>query len=94
MGSIAGTLPIGIRSPIIRDKQPSDGTVTVEETLLPELSDHLCLKHSHTSLLYANETANQVDYFIEHHKFNREDEKVRGHYRADNPSSANEALRL
>ncbi|CED57858.1 esterase/lipase family protein [Aliivibrio wodanis] len=94
VGSIAGTLPIGIRSPIIRDKQPSDGTVTVEETLLPELSDHLCLKHSHTSLLYANETANQVDYFIEHHKFNREDEKVRGHYRADNPSSANEALRL
>ncbi|WP_375319984.1 alpha/beta fold hydrolase [Aliivibrio logei] len=94
VGSIAGTMSIGIRSSIIRDKQPSDGTVTVEETLLPELTDHLCLNHSHTSLIYAKDTVNQVDYFIEHHKFQREEEEVQGNYKADNPSSANEALSM
>ena len=76
IGSIAGTLPIGLRPPMIRDHQPSDGTVTVQETFLPELTDHLCLKYSHTSLLYATETANQVDYFISNHKFDRENAKV------------------
>ncbi|MDD9194479.1 acetyltransferase [Aliivibrio sp. S3MY1] len=74
IGSIAGTLPIGLRPPMIRDHQPSDGTVTVQETLLPELTDHLCLNYSHTSLLYATETAKQVDYFIENHKFKKEEE--------------------
>lgn len=73
IGSIAGTLPIGLRTPMIRDHQPSDGTVTVQETLLPELTDHLCLNYTHTSLLYAKETAEQVDYFIENHKFKKED---------------------
>lgn len=71
IGSIAGTMPIGIRTPIMRDKQPSDGTVTVEETLLPDLRDHLCLKYSHTSLIYATDTVNQVDYFIANHEFER-----------------------
>lgn len=94
IGSIAGTIPVGLRSSLIRDKQPSDGTVTVEETLLPELSDHLCLNHSHTSLIYATDTVNQVDYFIEHHKFNREEKEGLGNYRADNPSSASDIIRV
>ncbi|MUJ19140.1 lipase family alpha/beta hydrolase [Aliivibrio fischeri] len=71
IGSIAGTLPIGIRSSIIRDRVPSDGTVTVEETVLPELKDHLCLNYSHTSLIYAKQTVEQIDYFIHHHEFKR-----------------------
>ncbi|MCE7536291.1 lipase family alpha/beta hydrolase [Aliivibrio fischeri] len=71
IGSIAGTMPIGIRSSIIRDKVPSDGTVTVEETVLPELKDHLCLNYSHTSLIYAKQTVEQIDYFIHHHEFKR-----------------------
>ncbi|MGN2614289.1 lipase family alpha/beta hydrolase [Aliivibrio fischeri] len=71
IGSIAGTMSIGIRSSIIRDKVPSDGTVTVEETVLPELKDHLCLNYSHTSLIYAKQTVEQIDYFIHHHEFKR-----------------------
>ncbi|MUJ36839.1 lipase family alpha/beta hydrolase [Aliivibrio fischeri] len=71
IGSIAGTMPIGIRSSIIRDRVPSDGTVTVEETVLPELKDHLCLNYSHTSLIYAKQTVEQIDYFIHHHEFKR-----------------------
>ncbi|OCH43084.1 lipase family alpha/beta hydrolase [Aliivibrio fischeri] len=71
IGSIAGTMSIGIRSSIIRDKVPSDGTVTVEETLLPELKDHLCLNYSHTSLIYAKQTVEQIDHFIHHHEFKR-----------------------
>ncbi|MUK61899.1 acetyltransferase [Aliivibrio fischeri] len=71
IGSIAGTMSIGIRSSIIRDKVPSDGTVTVEETLLPELKDHLCLNYSHTSLIYAKQTVEQIDHFIHNHEFKR-----------------------
>lgn len=71
VGSIAGTLPIGVRGALIRDNQTSDGTVTTEETMIDGLTDHVLLKSSHTSLIYSNNTTYQIDSFIKYDKFKK-----------------------
>lgn len=70
LGSIAGTTPIGARALFLMDnQQPSDGTVTVEETKIEGMTDHIETTSSHTSLIYVAFTAKQIDYFIRHNRF-------------------------
>ncbi|USD67673.1 triacylglycerol lipase [Vibrio sp. SCSIO 43136] len=72
LGSIAGTLPIGARSFLLwPDKSLSDGTVTVEETKISGMTDHLLMKNTHTSLVYSNKVVTQIDHFIHHNQFNK-----------------------
>ena len=49
-----------------------DGTVAVEETRIPGLTDHLVLPHSHVGMLFAQDVADQVAHFLRHGRFVRE----------------------
>ncbi|WP_029842799.1 cob(I)alamin adenolsyltransferase/cobinamide ATP-dependent adenolsyltransferase [Vibrio parahaemolyticus] len=72
LGSIAGTVPIGARPLLIRnDNTMSDGTVTVEETRLDGMQDHIEVKHTHTSLIYNTFVPQQIDHFIRTDYFRR-----------------------
>ncbi len=72
LGSIAGTMAIGAR-PILmhRDHTLSDGTVTVEETRLDGMQDHIETKQTHTGLIYNTFVPTQIDHFIRTDRFNR-----------------------
>ncbi|WP_282176296.1 esterase/lipase family protein [Vibrio nereis] len=70
LGSIAGTVPIGARALFLMDKRkPSDGTVTVEETTIEGMTDHISTPSSHTSLIYSSFVPKQIDHFIHHDTF-------------------------
>ncbi|HHX8290458.1 TPA: triacylglycerol lipase [Vibrio diabolicus] len=72
LGSIAGTMPIGARPLLIRnDNTMSDGTVTVEETRLEGMQDHIEVKQTHTSLIYNTFVPQQIDHFIRTDYFRR-----------------------
>ncbi|TOC22905.1 cobinamide adenolsyltransferase [Vibrio parahaemolyticus] len=72
LGSIAGTVPIGARPLLIRnDNTMSDGTVTVEETRLDGMQDHIQVKQTHTSLIYNTFVPQQIDHFIRTDYFRR-----------------------
>ncbi|EJG1471539.1 triacylglycerol lipase [Vibrio parahaemolyticus] len=72
LGSIAGTVPIGARPLLIRnDNTMSDGTVTVEETRLDGMQDHIEVKQTHRSLIYNTFVPQQIDHFIRTDYFRR-----------------------
>ncbi|EGR0032807.1 cob(I)alamin adenolsyltransferase/cobinamide ATP-dependent adenolsyltransferase [Vibrio parahaemolyticus] len=72
LGSIAGTVPICARPLLIRnDNTMSDGTVTVEETRLDGMQDHIEVKQTHTSLIYNTFVPQQIDHFIRRDYFRR-----------------------
>ncbi|HEY0721155.1 MAG TPA: alpha/beta fold hydrolase [Gammaproteobacteria bacterium] len=64
LGSIAGTLSIGIAWFIEGLPKPNDGTVATVETHLPGMSDYLELPVTHTGLLFSRRVAQQVCQFI------------------------------
>ena len=51
LGSIAGTLNIGFGLLFPGMLEPSDGMITVVETQLPGMADHICLLVSHMQML-------------------------------------------
>lgn len=69
LGSIAGTLPVGLGRLVGRLPSPNDGTVTVEETRLDGMNDHICLPISHTALMLAPAAAEQTIHFLRHGRF-------------------------
>lgn len=69
LGSIAGTLPLGFRPLLLGGSPLCDGTVTVAETQISGMTDHLLLRQSHTGLMYSHQAAHQIDHFIRHHQF-------------------------
>lgn len=76
LGSIAGTIPLGARPFLLMDTQTmSDGTVTVEETKISGMTDHVLTKNSHTSMIYSRYIPDQIDHFIQHSHF-RQTESV------------------
>ena len=71
LGSLAGNHCVGLGRIFTHFPSACDGTVQVSETLLSALSDHRVLHHSHTGILYAAETAHEVDNFLRNHYFSR-----------------------
>lgn len=69
LGSIAGTLPLGARGLLIRDRKPSDGTVAVNETRIKGMSSHITKKLSHTALIYSTTTSKLIDEFVNKNTF-------------------------
>ena len=66
LGCIAGTLPVGARALLMMDRSIlSDGTVTVEETMIEGMTDHIQTPSSHTSLIYNSFVPKQIDHFIQ-----------------------------
>ena len=71
VGAIAGSSPFGLGSMFMDVPEPSDGVVTVEETRLAGLSDHLVLPVSHSGMLISREVARQTAAFLRHGRFER-----------------------
>jgi pimeloyl-ACP methyl ester carboxylesterase len=73
LGSLAGSLSLGLGWFFRGVPTPNDGTVAVVETQLEGMSDHLLLRAGHFGLLYSRYAAFQVDHFLQHGKFHRDD---------------------
>ncbi|WCP69998.1 triacylglycerol lipase [Vibrio tubiashii] len=72
LGCIAGTLPLGARSLLLMDnKMMSDGTVTVDETKIAGMTDHVEIRSSHTSLIYSSLVPGQIHHFIANGQFKK-----------------------
>ncbi|MCC6201866.1 MAG: alpha/beta hydrolase [Gammaproteobacteria bacterium] len=69
VGVIAGTLAAGLGRVIGELPEPNDGTVAVEETRLPGITEHLEMKVSHTGLLFDDDVAAQTAQFLRHGRF-------------------------
>ncbi|MGM0595115.1 MAG: esterase/lipase family protein [Pseudomonadota bacterium] len=69
LGSIAGSLSVGVGW-LVRDlPRPNDGTVAVEETRLEGMSDHTVVRTSHMAMLFSARVANQSIHFLRHGRF-------------------------
>ena len=72
LGSIAGTLSVGVGW-LVRDlSKPNDGTVSVVETRLNAMTDHLLVHTSHMAMLLSNSVARQAAYFLRCGRFRHE----------------------
>ncbi|MDN3653595.1 alpha/beta fold hydrolase [Thalassotalea ponticola] len=63
--SIAGSLNIGAR-PLLdrvwRDEiEQSDGTVSINETRIPGMTEHIIVKQTHTAMVYSKDVVNLID---------------------------------
>lgn len=69
VGVIAGTRRVGLGRFFTDLPGPNDGVVTVEETRIAGLADHIVLPLSHTGMLFARGTAEQTVQFLKTGKF-------------------------
>jgi pimeloyl-ACP methyl ester carboxylesterase len=69
VGVIAGTRALGAGQWLARIPTPHDGTVSVAETRVEGLTDHLCLPHSHSGLLWARDVATASAHFLRNGRF-------------------------
>lgn len=72
LGSLAGSLSLGLGWFFRGVPRPNDGTVAVVETQLDGMSDHLLLHAGHFGLLYSRYAAFQVDHFLQYGQFHRD----------------------
>ena len=72
IGVIAGSLPMGLGCIVAPDLPgPSDGVVSVEETRVQGMRDHIVLHVSHSGMLVSSTVARQVCAFLRHGEFVR-----------------------
>jgi pimeloyl-ACP methyl ester carboxylesterase len=71
VGMVAGTLPFGLGQFLGKFDGPSDGTVSVAETRLDGLADHLVVRTSHTGLVLSPNVAREVATFLREGRFVR-----------------------
>lgn len=69
VGVIAGRMPLGLGAVLGHFEGDHDGTVAVQETRLPGLSDHCVVEANHTGLLFSVEVAQRVAHFLRHGQF-------------------------
>jgi pimeloyl-ACP methyl ester carboxylesterase len=69
VGGIAGSLRLGFGLAMGTLATPHDGTVSVIETELPGLADHVVVSATHTGLLFSREAADQVIAFLRSARF-------------------------
>jgi pimeloyl-ACP methyl ester carboxylesterase len=69
VGVIAGNVPRGLGRIAGRLDGENDGTVTVTETKLPGITDHLVMPSSHTGLPFSAACADQVIAFLRTGRF-------------------------
>ncbi|MCP4001851.1 MAG: alpha/beta fold hydrolase [Gammaproteobacteria bacterium] len=71
VGVIAGTRSLGLGSIITQLPRPNDGMVSLAETCLPGIDDHLEINVGHTGLVLSAAVARQCVSFIRQGKFTR-----------------------
>ena len=69
VGMIAGNRGFGVGQLLHRVASPSDGTVSVAETRLAGLADHVEVPISHTGLVYSREVARLAGRFLSEGRF-------------------------
>lgn len=72
VGVIAGNLPVALGQLFAPLHGEHDGTVTVDETLLPGAADHIVLPVSHTGMMISSKVAHQCAFFLDHGRFDHE----------------------
>jgi len=76
IGVIAGSVPLGIGRVIAPDlPAPSDGVISVEETRVPGMRDHIVLDVNHSGMLVSSAVARQICCFLHDGKFEHRDER-------------------
>ena len=71
LGAIAGTRRLGTGQFFAHFDEDNDGTVSVSETRIPGLADHLVLPHSHMGMLFAPDVAAQAACFLREGRFRK-----------------------
>jgi pimeloyl-ACP methyl ester carboxylesterase len=72
LGVIAGSRGVGLGRVIAPGlPRPHDGVVSVEETRVPGMTDHIVLRVAHTEMLFSRPVARQIAAFLGHGKFDR-----------------------
>jgi len=71
VGAIAGRLPYGLGVAVGGLSAPHDGTVSVEETKVPGLTDHCIVDATHSGLPFSEEAARQTIAFLTTARFAR-----------------------
>jgi hypothetical protein len=69
LGAIAGSRSLGTGRFFARFDEQNDGTVGLSETVIPGLTDHVVLPHSHMGLLYARDVVDQITTFLRQGRF-------------------------
>jgi len=70
LAMIAGERRVGLGALVARSLPwPNDGTVSVTETLTPEVTHHLVVRHSHFGMLWAHDVHEQVVHFLRTGRF-------------------------
>lgn len=69
LGVIAGTLNFGLGRLIGAISNTGDGTIRVEETRIPGVSDFTTLRVSHMGLVFSRKVATETYHFLEHGRF-------------------------
>jgi fermentation-respiration switch protein FrsA (DUF1100 family) len=69
LGVIAGSLSVGLGKLVGARGAPNDGTIFVDETRLPGISQHLVMPVSHTGLPFSKSVAHQAGAFLRSGKF-------------------------
>jgi pimeloyl-ACP methyl ester carboxylesterase len=72
LGSIVGTLSMGLGQMVTRLPYPNDGTVSVAECQLPYTTDYLELPVAHMSMLFSHQVAQQTAYFLRDGRFHHD----------------------
>ena len=68
-GMIAGSTTLGLGLLVGGAGGPGDGTVSISETRVDGLTDHLVQKVTHTGMLYSKEVAAQTAFFLQNGRF-------------------------
>lgn len=69
VGMVAGATARGVGVLLNALPDPGDGTVAIEETRWPGLSDHVVVKASHSGLVCSSAAAGEVAHFLRHGRF-------------------------
>lgn len=69
LGVIAGSWGVGLGKLVGTRGEPNDGTIFVDETRLPGISQHLVMPVSHTGLPFSKSVARQAGAFLDSGKF-------------------------
>ena len=69
IGVIAGTLAVGLGRVFPGLPRPSDGMVSVAETIVPGSTDRIELPVTHTGMMFSAEVARQIDVFLRNGEF-------------------------
>ncbi len=69
VGVIAGRIGFGPALALNALRGEHDGAVTVEETRLPGIADHVVLSVTHTGMLLSRRLADQTAHFLRHGRF-------------------------